>query len=509
MRFSLGVLLACGAAAGWLLGGVVPAGLVQECAGAVVQRPFRLTEEQRVTESSWLFLPQLWGDFDLQMDLELGAGAEVDVLVRQVEPRFVADVLEPFPGRFSALRISTEGDGVGWRTREAALFGPRGGAAGVEPGQVTSVWVEARGRQLTANVGGKRQPSFVADDVYGMLTVLVRGGDAVVHRLEIDARPVGGLWRWSRGAWGGAGVLAALLVAAAGALRAGERRFGVAGGALLGVTLALSAPVELPLLFPALSGMLTLLAAATAVAVAVVTLRGRAQRRAAATIAALVVIAWANPTRVAPGVAEVLGRPGAAEVDAVFGPNAGEQLSKALAQVVRMPGAIVPREKRGKRAFLLGGEWLYNRGEPGEHVGLQLGGLLRASFGPGCDAVSLPTVDGSSAQQWRLFDGFYQGFEPDVVVFGVGDGEVERGARGEGQAGAIAALTETLRAVRDDCRARGRGLVVFVDVGASRSMRAAARMFVGEELPLVELTDEIPRVEVARRLHAALAPLLR
>ena len=509
MRISLGVLLACGLGAGWSLAGVVPAGLAEQCEREVVQRPFRLSEEQRVTERSWLFLPQLWGDFDLQMDLELGDGAEVDVLLRQVEPRLLRDVLRPFPGRFAALRISTEGDGAGWRTREAALFGPRGGGVGVEPGRAATIWIEARGRTLTANVGGKRQAAFEADDVYGMLTVLVRGGDAVVHRLEIDARPIGAAWRWSKVTWISAGILAALLVAAAGALLSEERRFGVAGGALLGVSVALSRTADLPLLFPDLSGMVAVLAAATAAATAVVALRGRAQRRAAAAVAVGVVALWSKPALVSADVARALGERPSTEVDAVFGPDAGEQFSKALAQLVRMPGAIVPKEKRGKRAFLLGGEWLYNRAEPGAHVGLQLGTLLQAAFGPGADALSLPTVDGFSAQQWRLFDGFYQGFEPDVVVFGLGDGEAARDPS-DGQRRATAeALTKTLGAVRSDCRARGRGLVLFLDVGTPRSLREAARRFAEDELPVVELTDEIPRGEVARRLFAAVEAALR
>lgn len=509
MRISLVVLLACGLGAGWSVAGVVPAGLLEQCERQVIQRPFRLSEAQRVTEASWLFLPQLWGDFDLQMDLELAEGAEVDVLLRQVEPRLLDDVLEPFPGRFAVLRVSTDGDGAGWRTREEALFGPRGGGVGVEAGRPASVWIEARGRTLTANVGGKRQAVFEADDVYGMLTVLVRGGDAVVHRLELDARAIGGAWQWSRSTWLAGGVLAALLVAAAGALLARGRPLGAAAGALLGVTVTLSRAAGGDLYFPSPAGMLALLAAATAAAIALAALRGRAQRRAAWAVAAVVAALWVSPTPVSAEVARALGPGSSTAVDEVFGPDAGEQYSKALGQLVRMPGAIVPAKKRGVRAFLLGGEWLYNRGEPGEHVGLQLGSLLQGAFGAGADAPSLPTVDGFSAQQWRLFDGFYQGFEPDVVVFGVGDGEAARDPRTGAARSTAASLEATLRAVADDCRARGRGLVLFLDVGAPRSLRAAARRFAADAVPVVELTDEIPRREVARRLFEALEPLLR
>ena len=50
--------------------------------------------------------------------------------------------------------------------------------------------------------------------------------------------------------------------------------------------------------------------------------------------------------------------------------------------------------------------------------------------------------------------------------------------------------------------------MLFLDVGAPQSLRDAARAAVGG-VPVVELTDELPRVDVARRLFAAMEPLLR
>ena len=156
MHAALGILLAGGLAAGWSLATVVPAGLVEQCSQDVVAQPFRLQDEVTVTEERCFFLPQLWGDFEMLFDVELSAGAEVDVLLRQVEPRFVDEVQDPFTGRFSVLRISASQRGVGWRTRDEALFGPVGGGVGVEPGRPATVWIEAHGTTLTANVGGKR-----------------------------------------------------------------------------------------------------------------------------------------------------------------------------------------------------------------------------------------------------------------------------------------------------------------------------------------------------------------
>lgn len=494
--------------AGFVLGGVVPNGLVEQCRREVVTQPFHLSRVVDVTEGHWFFLPQLWGDFDLQMDLELGKGAEVDVLLRQVEPRLIDELQLPFAGRFSALRISTEGDGPGWRTRDEALFGEPGGGVGVEPGLQATVWIEARGGTLTANVGGKRQATFEAEDVYGMFTVLARGGKAVIHRLDIASRPVADLWLWQRGTWVALGTAASLLMAAFVGLLSRQRPFAVAGGSMLGLTAVLAQGVEMDLMFPDLSGMAVLLGGPAAVGVVVAVLRGRVLQFATVVVAAAVTMIWWAGDHVRPAVQRALGAGDTAAVDAAFGPESGEQPSKALGQLVRMPNGLLDPQKRGKRAFLLGGEWLYNRGEPGEHVGLQLGGMLGAAFGAGADAPSLPTIDGHSDQQWRMFDGFYQGFTPDVLVFGVG---VTENARDEGSGAprsTPASFAETLGEVRADCRARGRGLVLFADVGTPEAFREVLRKVAGDDVPLVELTDEIPRAEVARRLFEAMRPML-
>jgi len=509
MRISLGILLACGAIAGWLLGGVVPHGLLDQCRREVVTQPFHLSRVVDVTEGHWFFLPQLWGDFDLQMDLELAEGAEVDVLLRQVEPRFVDEVKLPFTGRFSALRISTEGDGPGWRSREQALFGPKGDGVGLDPGLPATVWIEARGKTLTANVGGKKQTSFEAADVYGMFTVLVRGGKAVIHRLDIEARGVGDDWLWQRSTWVGFGFAAALLVAAFVALLSRNRQFLAAGGAMMGLTAALTSSIELPLMFPEPTGLVVLLAGVSVFAVVLGVLRGRSLTVGVAVFVAAVLLLASSPGWFEPKVSDLLGGDRTEAVDAVFGVESGEQPSKAMGQLVRMPNGLVDPERRGKRAFLLGGEWLYNRGEPGEHVGLQLSSQLRRAFGGVADAPSLPTIDGHSVQQWQLFDGFYQGFAPDVLVFGVGALEAAIDpATGEPRS-TPAQFAETLRAVREDCRKRGRALVWFADVATPESFRSELRKVAGDDAPLVELTDEIPRPLVAERLFEAMRPLLQ
>ena len=98
MRISLGILVVCGLASGWLLARVVPDGLVEQCHRDVVTRPFELTRQVAVSEGNWFFLPQLWGDFELLLALEVGPGAAVDILLRQVEK-----YLEPQWKRLEAL----------------------------------------------------------------------------------------------------------------------------------------------------------------------------------------------------------------------------------------------------------------------------------------------------------------------------------------------------------------------------------------------------------------------
>ena len=165
----------------------------------------------------------------------------------------------------------------------------------------------------------------------------------------------------------------------------------------------------------------------------------------------------AGDRAVAGRVAALLGASDDAEVEHVFGPDSGEQTSKALGKLIRLPNGLVSQQKRGKRAFLLGGEWLYSRGQPGEHVGLRLG-LLRSSYGAGADALSLPTVDGFSAQQWRLFDGFYRASHRTCWCSGSAR---PRSRRNEGGPWTTASsLAATLLTVVEDCQARGRGRAV-------------------------------------------------
>src|SRR5436190_6809556 len=235
---ALSLFVVSGAAAGWLVSDVVPAGLREQ---HVVDHAFRLDRKPdnlvKITDASWFFVPWLFGDFDLKMDVELGEGVDLDVLLRQVEPRMTDGQLPPFQGRFSVLRLSTRAAGPGWLSRDETLLGERRGGVDLAAGITATVWVEARGRVLTANVAGKQQGSFVADDEYGMLTIVVHGGTAVLHNLVVTARSQPRDWLWSRWLWLAAGAAGAVIAASL-ARAFGERGPWLAANALVPPLLA-------------------------------------------------------------------------------------------------------------------------------------------------------------------------------------------------------------------------------------------------------------------------------
>src|SRR5262245_8029625 len=98
-----------GALAGWIVGGIVPPSLRGPFLDTTDYHLARPADKPlEVRESLWTFLPSpLLGDFDLQMDVSLAADTDLDVLVRQVEPRLADGQLLPFQGRFATLRLTT------------------------------------------------------------------------------------------------------------------------------------------------------------------------------------------------------------------------------------------------------------------------------------------------------------------------------------------------------------------------------------------------------------------
>src|SRR5262249_4589557 len=165
-----------------------------------------------VRPERWQPFPALRRDFDLDAVVELAPGASFDLVLRRLEPHAVREVALPFHGRFAVLRLSTTADGPAWRTPADALLSPPGGVR-LAPGVPASVHVEARGRELRANVAGKVLPPVLAQDEIGSLALIASGGPVAVQRLVV--LPLGA--RMEPPAW--AIGMAAGLVAGAFAVR--------------------------------------------------------------------------------------------------------------------------------------------------------------------------------------------------------------------------------------------------------------------------------------------------
>lgn len=477
----------------------------------------RADDALEVTPAKWLQLPQLFGDFDLTCDLEIAEDTDLDLLLRKVEPRQLGSQFLPFHGRFQVLRLSTRRDAPAWRDRVEALLGPPGGVS-LAAGLVATVTIQARGRRLAANVAGKRLPDVLADDEHGGLAMIAHGGKAVVRSLHIDNlhEPGDGLTdvqayfadpRLTMASlrWPLAGAaLGALLAALALVCR---RPWPVAVAALVALP-GVAWPArgwllggQLPLLQPE---PLTLLAI-TVVGVplwCLVALGGIWRWGLAGAGAA----AWLWLAFQAMSIERPRSAP-APELDALFGPDAGEGIAEALAARVRGPRAIHVPDAHPHRVFLLGGQQLWDRRAPDEHLELLLAGELVAALGKPVDVPCLPTIDGWSAQQWRLFSTCYAGYRPQVLVFGVAreEGALDAGGRPRSTP---AQLREQLAAATAWCAANGSRLLLVADHGLPDAFAGELRAVGDQGVPMLQLDARGPG-ELARELATVIAPLLR
>jgi hypothetical protein len=508
-----GFFVVCGAIAGWLVAGLLPPQPLPDELQPWRQ-DYRLERRASdpflVSDGRWLRVPRLFADFDLHMDLELGPDMDLDLLVRQVEPRLVQGRIAPFQERFVALRLTTGREGPAWRTREEALFGERRLGASLAPGLPATVWVQGRGRLLRANVAGRWTDWCEAEDTEGMFALVAHGGNAVLQRLVIENRGVPAAWLRARWTWVGLGALAGGLLAA---VAAWVGRVGWLPALLLGGMLAGSAawrvhtgPLE-PLRSPPPLALLLLLAAPTVLAASA--LAAAAARGAATRLVVLVVgvALWFTGLDVA---GDQL-RSDTRAVDAVFGPRAGSALSEALAGIVRGPFALHSPHDEQHGVFLLGGALLYGRlGPKTEHLEPLLAGTLRGRLGRPVPVVGLPTEEehAHTQQQWQLFTRFYTGYRPRVLVLGVAQTEGDRDAAGARRAWP-GTLEATLRAAQSHARAHGAALVLFTEHGLAEDLFAVLRAAATDGVPLVVAAAAEPASDVARRLADAIEPLLR
>ncbi len=506
------VVVVCGCFAGLLVGGL---GLPLADAG-IRTDPYRLlrsdAEPYPLTPAKWLLEPHRFGDFDLHATLELGEHTAVDVLLRQIEPRIVDEQLLPFHGRFSVLRLSTAGAGPAWLDRGAALFGDRMVGHELAPGIPATLWIQGRGRMLRANVAGSWLPWHEADDEYGMLTLIARGGDAALRNLVIEPLPMAGAWKHSRWTWLGVGLLVGLMVAAAGAfVRSASWRFLAASAVLLfGVAFACHRATWPPLALAAPGAQAALLAAWGLLAAAVVALPMRWRSQVAPVVVIAVVLSVTALLH--NGALRVLRAADPAEerqLDAVFGPKAGNTIAEALGQRVRGPWGVHGLGQSERCVFLLGGQLLYDRSGPEEHLEPLLTGRLRGGLGERVDVLCLPTADGYSHQQWRLFSTFFRDYRPAALVFGLTRDEAAPDPLTGVPRSSAEVLANTLVTVRRYTQDHGAFLLLFAEQGLPDELLAVLRAEQKEGVPLVIATATDTPTEIAARLADALVPALR
>ena len=505
-------VIACGGLAGWIVGGL---GLPLAAVGLRTD-PYRLlrteAEPYALTPAKWLLEPHRYADFDLYATIELGEHTAVDVLLRQVEPRLVDDVLTPFHGRFATLRLSTEGTGPAWLDRSAALFGDRMVGHELAPGIPATLWIQARGRMLRANIAGSWLPWYEAEDEYGMLTMIARGGNAVLRNLVIEPRAMAAAWLHARWSWVALGMLLGGLVVAAGAVvRAPRWRALLAGAVLvLGVAVAAKAVAIPPLALAHPGGVASLLAAWTLLAIVAIAFPIRWRSQAAPAVVAAVALSAAALLHNG-GLLALRGEAAAEDrqLDAVFGPKAGNTLTETLAQRVRGPFGVHGVGSPERCVFLLGGQLLYDRSSPEEHMEPLLMGALRAGLGERIEVPCLPTTDGYSAQQWRMFRTFFTGYRPAAIVFGLSRDEAVRDARTGRPRSDAASLRETLAEARRHAKDSACTLVLLAEQGLPDALLAVLREQERDGVPLVIATATDAPAEIARKLAAVLVPALR
>jgi len=493
---SLFVLL-CGLALGWLIGGIVPEPIRNgdlefrrtPYAGTWEDEPFVIDPTRRF-EVPWQF-----ADFDLHMDVELGEGVTFDLLMRRVEPRMIGSQLDyrQFHGRFVALRLTADRSGDPWFTRERLLLGdPDAGGVDLAPGHTATVWLKGRGRHLEANVAGRKLPAFEAEDECGAFLFVVHGGTAVLKSLSIVPLGQPYAWLWSRWLWLALGLAAALLVRLIG-VACGHRAF-MQGFLLLvpvGVVVILHVEVA-PLWHPPPVALLVLLGAGACAALA-------DRRRWALPMLLLVLLLG----YLAPSFER-----DESDLDALFGEKAGSALAEAHAQLVRGPFLIHDVGPVEGRVFLLGGQLLYGMDDDVRHLEALLAGELRIVKKKRIDVPCLPTIDGYTAQQWAMFERFYTGYRPDVIVFGVSSEEAALDPRTGKPRSYPSDVERSLAAAREYCARTGASLVLFAGAGIGDQFLAVLRQEAGRGTPLVVAGAGEDRVVLSRRLAEVIAPLL-
>jgi len=494
-------------------------------------------------------LPYLFRDGDLVVDLEMGAGTGLDVLLRRVEPRQdEAGVVAQFHGRFAVLRLSAQtgrpSDGNPFRSREQALFEGEdpfaldGPALPMDGGYRATLEVQLRGRLLRGRVAGRPWSDwFEATDDYGSFAFFARRGRTIVHGLQFTPQPIPdpGL------AWRGAllGVAGWLLLMVLGGGFAGAVALAlVAPVGAWGLGLWLRAHLE-PLTRTEPEAFLWLGAASVVALLPFALALTRVRKLWWLPVGALLAAGAIERTlRLEAPRLSVAQDP---RLDLYFGPDSGAAPAEALAQRVRpMWGGIHLAGESRRRVLALGGSPIWEAAPDAAHsLAPLLLGQLRATVAGDLDVVAPVGWPGDALQHVRRFGRFLRGFGCEAVLLALHPWELDpiAGGRvrarfdaaakapvdapalwlmrvlGSAPAEGPAATAEDLALAMDEaaalCAARGVPLVLVAVPELPDPIRQAMREAVGRlGATLVELSSPEAPVQAAT-LASALAELLR
>lgn len=370
---------------------------------------------------------EVWsfGDFDLWAEVQLDPGAELDLVMRRVEPEQIeGHGLAPFHGRLSLARLSTRCEGPVLWTREDALFDRTHEPGGhlLAPRQPVTIEVSGRDRTLDVRIGGKRYPPFEAVDAHGFFGFVARGSSAWLRELEITAvpRPL----RLLPASWA---VLVASLAGFALAFCARGRRTAVLGAlavpALAWLGGATIAARMLPQTEPTTTGFVL-------IALCGLPLGGLAGLRPRAGWA------WGLGVVAALGLLELGVRAEAPRLrpledprlDALFGPDSGSAPFDAIAGRARAWSEVyAPHLDDVPVVLFLGGAplWEDDR-EPERWTAVLATDAAARALGTPLRPVVVGTNWGNLRQQGLLAERYLlDAFLPELVVLGVGDWEGE------------------------------------------------------------------------------------
>jgi hypothetical protein len=498
-----------------------------------------------ITPDRPLILPFGFGDFELWFELEAPVGGEVDVVARLVEPTLRDRGLAPFHARYSLLRLSTVQDGEPFRTREAALFDDdpaavaRGGVR-IAGGLPATVTVSARGRCLAANVAGRRLPTWTCTDAHGQLALVVRGGSALVHAMELRAEPrplrllpVG----WC--ALAGLGIGLAIAWLAHARPRGRPLRLAAAFAVLVLGGAAGGRLVLAHVLPEAEAEQLPIVATALAFAPLAIAL---ARRIAFPELAVGVLAAFAALEYATRSEAPRLRPFEDARLTAYLGEDSGPAAFDVLVPRMRARDAAHTALASGERVVFLGGGPLFESDPDYAHgvAPLACARAARALPPRRFDGATMPTVASHLGQQLACWSRWYErAFDARAIVLALPAWEAEplvdpnaaavlagavapapwplrclelvaRAAAGTVVGADPATWSARLADFATRCAARGTRLLLLVDPALATPYREALASVVAQHgLAVLELDPVNDALQAAERIGDALAALMR